>query len=100
MKNKLLIAAILFSILLNGCGDSGDSSPAAVDDSEYEETELENSEGDLEYENADPEDTDDALLDEMQETEVAVAYELENICTGISDAGNGYKAEYTISTTN
>lgn len=107
MKNKLLIAALLFSVLLSGCGSSADSSPAAVDNvdtwedaSEYEETELESSEGDLEYENADPEDTDDALLDEMQETEVAVTYELENICTGISDAGNGYKAEYTISTTN
>ena len=73
MKNKLLIAALLFSVLLSGCGSSADSSPAAVDNvdtwedaSEYEETELESSEGDLEYENADPEDTDDALLDEMQ----------------------------------
>lgn len=44
MKNKLLIAALLFSVLLSGCGSSGDSSPAAVDnmdtwedDSDYEE---------------------------------------------------------------
>ncbi|MDE6981461.1 MAG: hypothetical protein K2P60_08700 [Lachnospiraceae bacterium] len=29
-----------------------------------------------------------------------MAYQLENICTGISYAGNCYKAEYTISTTN
>ncbi len=47
MKNKLLTAALLFSILLSGCSDSGDSSPAAVDnvdtwgdDSEYEETDM------------------------------------------------------------
>ena len=42
---------------------------------------------------------EDELLDETQETEPLMTYELENTCTGISDAGNGYKAEYTISVT-
>ena len=47
MKNKLLMVAILFSILLSGCGSSVDSSPATIDnvdtwedDSEYEETDT------------------------------------------------------------
>ena len=93
MKNKLLIVALLFSILLSGCGTSGDSSPAVVDNTDTWED-------DSEYENTELDDMEDELLDETQETEPLMAYELENTCTGISDAGSGYKAEYTISVTN
>ena len=51
MKNKLLTAALLFSILLSGCSDSGDSSPAAVDN-------VDTWKDDSEYENQESNDTD------------------------------------------
>lgn len=93
MKKKLLMTILLFSLLLGGCGTSGDSSPAVVDNTDIWED-------DSEDENTELDDMEDELLDETQETEPLMTYELENTCTGISDAGNGYKAEYTISVTN
>ena len=63
MKNKLLIAVSLFSILLSGCGSSGDSSPAVVDNTNTWEDDTEYEETDTDYEEDIYEEPEEVVLE-------------------------------------
>lgn len=104
MKNKLLIAASLFSILLSGCGSSGDSSPAVVDNTNTWEDDTEYEETDTDYEEDIYEEPEEVVVATYPFTEIRpfsegrawVKFNKDGvICTGLIDT-NGkllYQAE-------
>ena len=63
MKNKLLTVALLFSILLSGCGSSADSSSAAVDNTDAWEDDSEYEEMDTDYEEDIYEEPEEVVLE-------------------------------------
>lgn len=63
MKKKLLMAILLFSILLGGCGNSGDSSPAVVDNTNTWEDDTEYEETDTDYEEDIYEEPEEVVLE-------------------------------------
>lgn len=99
MKNKLLITTLLFSILLGGCGNSGDSSPAVVDNTDTWEDDTEYEETDADYE--EPEDVVVASypfteIQPFSEGRAWVEFNKDStVCTGIIDTDGKllYQAE-------
>lgn len=96
MKKKLLIATLLllFSVLLSGCGNSGDSSPAVVDNMDTWEDDSEYEEMDVNYEEDIHEEPEDVVVKTYPFTELApfsedrawVKYDKDGIIyTGIID---------------
>lgn len=93
MKNKLLIVVLLLSILLSGCGNSGDSSPVAVDNSDAWEDNSEYEEMDMDYEEDTYEETEEVVvtyplteLTPFSEDRAWVKYDKDGIIyTGIID---------------
>lgn len=63
MKKKLLIATLLLSVLLGGCGNSGDSSPAVIDNTNTWEDDTEYEETDTDYEEDTYEEPEEVVLE-------------------------------------
>lgn len=74
MRKKLLVAVLLLSVLLGGCGGSRDvdfiaeeNTDTWEDDAEYEETEHENT--DTDYDEDAYEESEEAVVETYQFTE-------------------------------
>lgn len=94
MKNKLLIAVLLLSVLLGGCGDSGDSSSAVVDNTDTWEDDSEYEETDMDYEEDTYEESEEVVVATYPFTKIYpfsegkawVNFDKDGIiCTGIID---------------
>lgn len=106
MKEKLLIAVLLLSVMLDGCGNSGDSSPAVVDNTNTWEDDTEYEETDTDYEEDIYEEPEEVVLETYPFTKLRPFSEerawvdfsksnYSSFCTGVIDT-NGklvYQAE-------